>query len=395
MPVVRPFSALRYDSAVAGPLAGLVAPPYDVIDAEARLEYLARSPYNVVHLTLPDTPEQAGEELARWRAEGALGRRPLSGGSRRTTAGRTGSSAARGIRGGGRGTPYAARQVLPHGARHAGPKEGRLRLLRRRTRSWSRSSCSTTPNRPLERPDRRPDWMSRTAEFARVWRLPARSCARRAAADRRRPPPLRDGGRVPGGAAGGDPYASPCSSPRARPGSRSSRRTGVVRAVGRGSGRRGGPPTASVDSLPRRQVRAGRRRRRFGAACRRVGSRRRCVLHAVRGGGDRRGRRGGRGRVPARPDRRPGGGFAERGEMMPQKSTFFYPKLTSGLLLYPAMSDGSTFVARARDVRPCSRELPRRDEREPLVGAGGRRRHRGDRRGGRARDARQAATATT
>jgi uncharacterized protein (DUF1015 family) len=27
--------------------------------------------------------------------------------------------------------------------------------------------------------------------------------------------------------------------------------------------------------------------------------------------------------------------FARRGEVMPQKSTFFYPKLTSGLLLHP------------------------------------------------------------
>jgi uncharacterized protein (DUF1015 family) len=27
--------------------------------------------------------------------------------------------------------------------------------------------------------------------------------------------------------------------------------------------------------------------------------------------------------------------FAGRGETMPQKSTFFYPKLTSGLLLFP------------------------------------------------------------
>jgi uncharacterized protein (DUF1015 family) len=26
---------------------------------------------------------------------------------------------------------------------------------------------------------------------------------------------------------------------------------------------------------------------------------------------------------------------ARRGEVMPQKSTFFYPKLTSGLLLFP------------------------------------------------------------
>jgi len=27
--------------------------------------------------------------------------------------------------------------------------------------------------------------------------------------------------------------------------------------------------------------------------------------------------------------------FAARGETMPQKSTFFFPKLTSGILLYP------------------------------------------------------------
>jgi uncharacterized protein (DUF1015 family) len=27
--------------------------------------------------------------------------------------------------------------------------------------------------------------------------------------------------------------------------------------------------------------------------------------------------------------------FAKRGETMPQKSTFFYPKLTSGLLFFP------------------------------------------------------------
>jgi uncharacterized protein (DUF1015 family) len=132
MPVVRPFSALRYDSAVAGPLAGVVAPPYDVIDAEARLEYLVRSPYNVVHLTLPDTPEQAGEELARWRAEGALAATPASywwvaqdyrgpDGVERTREGFAAAVEA---------VPYDARQVLPHERTHAGPKEGRLRLLR-------------------------------------------------------------------------------------------------------------------------------------------------------------------------------------------------------------------------------------------------------------------------
>ena len=73
MPTVRPFRALRY-TADAGSLDDLVAPPYDVISAEAREQYLARSPYNVVHLTLPDSEEEAGRELAGVARRGRAGR---------------------------------------------------------------------------------------------------------------------------------------------------------------------------------------------------------------------------------------------------------------------------------------------------------------------------------
>jgi uncharacterized protein (DUF1015 family) len=132
MPTVRPFSALRYDTAVAGPLEDLVAPPYDVISDEARREYLARSPHNVVHLTLPDSPEQAARDLEAWRAQGALAEQPESAwwiaqdyvgpdGVART---REGFGASVPV------TPYEAGDVLPHERTHAGPKEGRLRLLR-------------------------------------------------------------------------------------------------------------------------------------------------------------------------------------------------------------------------------------------------------------------------
>src|SRR5206468_3677649 len=69
---VRPFRALRYDTAVAGPLEDLVAPPYDVISKDERADYLGRSPYNVVHLTLPDSEEQAARDLAYWRESGVL-----------------------------------------------------------------------------------------------------------------------------------------------------------------------------------------------------------------------------------------------------------------------------------------------------------------------------------
>jgi len=132
MPTVRPFGALRYDSSVAGPLAGLVAPPYDVISDDARRELLARSPYNVVHLTLPDSEEQAASDLAAWRNDGVLVEQPerfwwiaqdYTGpdGISRTREGLAASIPV---------TPYAAGEVLPHELTHAGPKEGRLRLLR-------------------------------------------------------------------------------------------------------------------------------------------------------------------------------------------------------------------------------------------------------------------------
>src|SRR6266511_3416572 len=72
MAEVKPFRAERYDEAKAGPLERLVAPPYDVISPEERDEYLSRSPYNVVHLTLPDDEEQAGRDLAEWRRDGVV-----------------------------------------------------------------------------------------------------------------------------------------------------------------------------------------------------------------------------------------------------------------------------------------------------------------------------------
>ena len=57
---------------------------------------------------------------------------------------------------------------------------------------------------------------------------------------------------------------------------------------------------------------------------------------------------------------------------MPQKSTFFYPKLTSGLLLFPARMNEWLDLCRAArdDVARVLDELPGRAEREPIVGAG-------------------------
>src|SRR5205823_14050126 len=70
----RPFRAVRYDEAKAGSLEDLVAPPYDVISPAEREDYLRRSPYNVVHLTLLDSDEQAAHHLSAWQESGVLRR---------------------------------------------------------------------------------------------------------------------------------------------------------------------------------------------------------------------------------------------------------------------------------------------------------------------------------
>jgi uncharacterized protein (DUF1015 family) len=129
---IKPFRALRYDERRAGPLEQLVAPPYDVIGADEREEYRSRSPHNVVHLTLPDSEAEAGRLFRRWRDEGVLvadepGFWALSqdyegpDGVARTRSGLVASLTVE---------PYETGSVLPHERTHRGPKEGRLRLVR-------------------------------------------------------------------------------------------------------------------------------------------------------------------------------------------------------------------------------------------------------------------------
>jgi uncharacterized protein (DUF1015 family) len=131
--VIKPFRSLRYDERRAGPLQELVAPPYDVISAEARERYLARSPYNVVHVTLPDDDADAARALADWEAAGVLARdeQPALWWLAQDYTGPDGVARRRdGLVAALRAEPYEAGVILPHERTHAGPKEGRLRLLR-------------------------------------------------------------------------------------------------------------------------------------------------------------------------------------------------------------------------------------------------------------------------
>ncbi len=174
MPEVRPFRALRYDTAVAGRLSDLVAPPYDVISDDARRAYLARSPYNVVHLTLPDSPEDAARDLAGWRANRVLREEELGlwwvaqdyvgpDGIARTREGLAGSIEA---------TPYEAGQVLPHERTHAGPKEDRLRLLRATRAQLEPIFLLYDADPPIVRPAESPTLdVEEGGVRTRVWRV--------------------------------------------------------------------------------------------------------------------------------------------------------------------------------------------------------------------------------
>ena len=82
MAEVRAFAGIRYDARVAGPLSDLICPPYDVITPEDRARLAARSERNFVRIELPD-PTPAGyagaaQLLRDWRADGTLATDPPS-----------------------------------------------------------------------------------------------------------------------------------------------------------------------------------------------------------------------------------------------------------------------------------------------------------------------------
>jgi uncharacterized protein (DUF1015 family) len=137
---VRPFRGLRYEEQTD--LDRVVAPPYDVLDADQTDELRRRSPLNAVHVDLPVGPGEAPSDeaygraaalLSLWRRDGALVRdeEPAVYLVDQTYRGPDGVEHTR--RGFVARLTLAAleeRVVLPHEKTHAGPKEDRLRLYR-------------------------------------------------------------------------------------------------------------------------------------------------------------------------------------------------------------------------------------------------------------------------
>jgi uncharacterized protein (DUF1015 family) len=168
--VVKPFRALRYDEALAGPLEDLVAPPYDVISEELRAELQARSPYNVVHLTLPDSEEEAARDLEEWRSNGVLVEEPPAVWAlEQDYVGPDGVARKRfGLVASLKVEPYATGTVLPHERTHAGPKEERRRLLRATRVQLEPIFLLYDGSAPVGRPEREPDL---EVEGAKLWQI--------------------------------------------------------------------------------------------------------------------------------------------------------------------------------------------------------------------------------
>jgi len=167
---VKPFRALRYGQAAEGPLDRLVAPPYDVISPAEREELLARSPHNVVRLTLPDSEDEAGHTLAGWRRDEVLvEEEPAVWVLQQDYVGPDGVARTRtGVVGSLRVEPYERKVVLPHERTDAGPKEGRLRLLRATNVELEPIFLLYDGPQALVVPDRPADL---AVEGARLWRI--------------------------------------------------------------------------------------------------------------------------------------------------------------------------------------------------------------------------------
>ena len=136
MAELKPLNALHYDPVVAGPLADLVAPPYDVIDPDQRAALGARSPFNAVEIDLPegeDRYEKAAALLESWRLEGvvAADREPALWAMTQDYTGPDGTRRTRqGFFARVRVEDYGPGRIRPHERTHPGPKEDRLRLTR-------------------------------------------------------------------------------------------------------------------------------------------------------------------------------------------------------------------------------------------------------------------------
>ena len=142
-----------------------------MIDDRAREVLLARDPHNVVHLTLEPDAEAAGGRYRNWLAEGVLVRdeTPAVWWLEQDFVGPDGVARTRsGVVASLRAESYATGAVLPHERTHAGPIEGRLRLLRATRAQLEPIFLLYDGDPPFTRPEGDSDL---ELEGTRLWRL--------------------------------------------------------------------------------------------------------------------------------------------------------------------------------------------------------------------------------
>jgi len=167
---VKPFRAVRYSGA-AGSLADLVAPPYDAVDEEERALLFTRSPYNVIHVTLPESADEAASLYRAWLADGILEEddEPAVWLVVEDYVGPDGvARERRGVALSLAAEPYETGTVLPHERTHPRIREERLRLLRAIRVQPEPIFLLTDARLDLEVPGRAPDL---EVEATRLWRL--------------------------------------------------------------------------------------------------------------------------------------------------------------------------------------------------------------------------------
>jgi uncharacterized protein (DUF1015 family) len=144
VPSLRAFRGLRFDASVAGDVARLVCPPYDVISPEVQQALTNRDPHNAIRLELP--PAEPGDDdqgryaraarlLAEWRTAGVLRKDRQPGiypyEQTYTVPGTATQRRQRGFFARLKLEPFGTEGgVRPHEGTLSGPKEDRLRLLR-------------------------------------------------------------------------------------------------------------------------------------------------------------------------------------------------------------------------------------------------------------------------
>ncbi len=391
---VAPFRAVRY----ANPTAELTAPPYDVLTPEQRDVFRARDPHNVVHLTLNHSEDEAGDLFRAWLAKGVLVQddEPSAWVVAQDYVGPDGIARRReGLVASLAVEPYDARTVLPHERTHAGPRASRLRLLRAARAQLEPIFLLYDGEPPAPVPDREPDLV---AADTKLWRIAGEGLP---AAFAEKQLLIADGHhRYETALAYADEEGTPESArmmvvlvSTSDPGLEIFPTHRLFRGHDEAL-----PPITSGDSTPPAAAVARLAGQPFDRA-HAVGYRPGATFPVVGEAGeldvelvDRLVGHEGLGysadldEAVARVDSGEfDGAFllratriedvferARRGEVMPQKTTYFFPKLTSGLALPPGMTVDWLSVCRdcVADIDRVLAELPTRSEREPVLRAG-------------------------